>query len=108
MNEGKKRGDGSLWTSLWGRTSGEGEILAHIITLYVRTQKGQRTEPSMLRRTYYGARQYLNTLDGKVVHEGEIGIPIVLRCEACARKGVDGETIGGGEGGEEEERGGGG
>lgn len=30
----------------------------------------------MLRRTYYGARQYLNTLDGKVVHEGEIGIPL--------------------------------
>lgn len=30
----------------------------------------------MLGLTYYGARQYLNTLDGKVVHEGEIWSPL--------------------------------
>lgn len=50
-----------------GRRSGEGEI--HV-GAYGRDGR------SMLRRTYYGARQYLNTLDGKVVHEGEIGIPL--------------------------------
>lgn len=97
MNEGKKGGMDRCGRRCGGARA-ERVKFSHTFTLYVRTQKGQRTEPSMLRRTYYGARQYLNTLDGKVVHEGEIGIPIVLRCEACARKGVDGETIGAGGG----------
>lgn len=45
----------------------------------------------MLRRTYYGACQYLNTLDGKVVHEGEIGSPLCSGVRRVRQGGGQGE-----------------
>lgn len=44
--------------------------------------------------TYYGARQYLNTLDGKVVHEGEIGIPLCSGVRRVRARGWTGRLLG--------------
>lgn len=57
------------------RHRGVARAASERVKLYTRIH-GQADRPGMLRRTYYGARQYLNTLDGKVVHEGEIGTPL--------------------------------
>ena len=94
-DERRKKGDDGSRRHRGGCTARrEGETLAyahvHACT-YIQARQTDRL--GMLRRTYYGARQYLNTLDGKVVHEGEIGTPLCSGVRRVRARGWTEKTM---------------
>lgn len=87
MNEGKRGMVGDVTGGLHGPTRGwNSHTIAYTC---IRIYRRQADKLGMLRRTYYGARQYLNTLDGKVVHEGEIGIPLCSGVRRVLARGAE-------------------
>ena len=96
-DDGSRRHRGRGWVGTAPTRGWNSRAHARTSTTRVRTQprdrRTDRQRPGMLRRTYYGARQYLNTLDGKVVHEGEIGAPLCSGVRRVRARGWTGKTM---------------